>query len=58
MIQASAFTQSKGSAAAQTIQSQTMNMNNQTVISENNLLTNNVAHGNNQSVLLIAGNSN
>ena len=59
MMQSSAFTQSTGSAvAAQTIQSQMMNMNNQTVISENNLLMNNIAHGNNQSVLLITGNNN
>ena len=59
MMQSSAFTQSTGSAvAAQPIQSQMMNMNNQTVISENNLLMNNIAHGNNQSVLLIPGNNN
>lgn len=59
MMQASAFTQSTGSAvAAQTLQSQMMNMNNQTVISENNLLMNNIAHGNNQSVNLIPGNNN
>ena len=58
MMQSSAFTQSTGSAvAAQPIQ-QMMNMNNQTVISENNLLMNNIAHGNNQSVLLIPGNNN
>lgn len=58
-MQPSAFTQSTGSAvAAQTLQSQIMNMNNQTVISENNLLMNNIAHGNNQSVLLIPGNNN
>ena len=58
MMQTSAFTQSTGSAvAAQPIQ-QMMNMNNQTVISENNLLMNNIAHGNNQSVLLIPGNNN
>jgi hypothetical protein len=58
MMQTSAFSQSTGSAvAAQPIQ-QMMNMNNQTVISENNLLMNNIAHGNNQSVLLIPGKNN
>ena len=58
MMQTSAFTQSTGSTVpAQPIQ-QMMNMNNQTVISENNLLMNNIAHGNNQSVLLIPGNNN